>query len=241
MSKLLNIINEMILDTLISEGVYDKGILKAFFLAGGPGSGKSFVAGKITAGQGIKFINSDTFFEKLLRDAEMSFDIDDLQKNAPEEYAKAMDLRRRAKDSANKVESNYLIGRLPVVYDGTGADFTKIQKLRKKCEELGYDTYMIFVNTSLEVAKQRNQKRNRTVPEDVLEEDWYNVQNNLGKFQNEFGSSNVIIVDNNVFNEDILNKVWKRIKVILDKPLKNQIGKKWIKMELDARKNNYNK
>ena len=29
---------------LITEGVYDKGILKAVFMAGGPGSGKSYVA-----------------------------------------------------------------------------------------------------------------------------------------------------------------------------------------------------
>ena len=27
----------------LAEGVYDKGIFKAFFLAGGPGSGKTFV------------------------------------------------------------------------------------------------------------------------------------------------------------------------------------------------------
>ena len=29
---------------LLTEGVYDKGALKAVFMAGGPGSGKSFVA-----------------------------------------------------------------------------------------------------------------------------------------------------------------------------------------------------
>ena len=32
------------LKDLLNEGVYDKGILKAVFMAGGPGSGKSFVA-----------------------------------------------------------------------------------------------------------------------------------------------------------------------------------------------------
>ena len=29
---------------LLTEGVYDKGILKAVFMAGGPGTGKSYVA-----------------------------------------------------------------------------------------------------------------------------------------------------------------------------------------------------
>ena len=38
----------------INEGVYDPGIFKAFFLAGGPGSGKSFVTSRVFAGTGLK-------------------------------------------------------------------------------------------------------------------------------------------------------------------------------------------
>lgn len=34
-------------EEFIKEGVYDPGILKAFFMAGGPGSGKSYVATEI--------------------------------------------------------------------------------------------------------------------------------------------------------------------------------------------------
>ena len=33
-------------EQLFTEGVYDPNIFKAIFLAGGPGSGKSYVAGK---------------------------------------------------------------------------------------------------------------------------------------------------------------------------------------------------
>ena len=46
------------------EGVYDPNIFKAFFLAGGPGSGKSFVVRRATGGLGLKIVNSDTAFEK---------------------------------------------------------------------------------------------------------------------------------------------------------------------------------
>ena len=49
------------------EGVYDPNIFKAFFLAGGPGSGKSFVVRRATGGLGLKIVNSDTAFEKLLK------------------------------------------------------------------------------------------------------------------------------------------------------------------------------
>ena len=41
----------------IAEGVYDPNIFKAFFLAGGPGSGKSFVTTNITGGLGLKNVN----------------------------------------------------------------------------------------------------------------------------------------------------------------------------------------
>ena len=51
----------------IKEGVYDPNIFKAIFLEGGPGSGKSFVAGKAMCGLGLKIINSDDAFEKYLK------------------------------------------------------------------------------------------------------------------------------------------------------------------------------
>lgn len=228
--KLINLLKESL---GLNEGVYDPGILKAFFLAGGPGSGKSFVAGKVTGGQGLKFINSDTYFEMLLKKAELGLD---MTKMTQAQFKKSQDLRQAAKEKTKKTEANYLEGRLGVVFDGTGADYAKIKKLRDKCAELGYDTYMIFVNTSLDIALERNKQRERTVPEDIVKQSWQDVQNNLGKFQNLFGRSNTIVVDNNTFREDILNKVWKQIMSLLKQPVKNPIGKKWIEMQLAMKK-----
>ena len=57
---------------------------------------------------------------------------------------------------------------------------------------------MVFVNTSLEVAKERNKNRDRVLSDNLLEKSWKDVQNNLGKFQNLFGG-NFRIVDNTVY------------------------------------------
>ena len=46
----------------LQEGVYDPNIFKAFFLAGGPGSGKSYVVRRTTGGTGLKVVNSDPAF-----------------------------------------------------------------------------------------------------------------------------------------------------------------------------------
>ena len=53
--------------TQLQEGVYDPNILKAFFLAGRTGSGKSYVVKRTTAVL-VKIVNSDVQFEKKLKD-----------------------------------------------------------------------------------------------------------------------------------------------------------------------------
>ena len=102
------------------EGVYDPNIFKAFFMAGGPGSGKSYVAGKTTAGQGLKVVNSDDVFERYLKLAKLSFEMPDAQK------AKRDERRQAAKAVTSKRQANYIEGRLGMVIDGTGKDFSKI-------------------------------------------------------------------------------------------------------------------
>jgi predicted kinase len=113
-----------------------------------------------------------------------------------------------------------------MIIDGTGHDYGKIAKNKKHAESLGYDTYMIFVNTSLEVAQERNLKRDRVLPDDLLEKSWKDVQNNLGKFQNLFGG-NFRIVDNTVY-KPISKPIQKAVNTFIRKPLYNMIGKKWI-------------
>ena len=61
----------------LQEGLNDPNIFKAFFLAGGPGSGKSYVVRKTTGGTGLRVVNSDPAFEKLLKDAGLSLKMAD--------------------------------------------------------------------------------------------------------------------------------------------------------------------
>ena len=60
-------VNEIIKQ--MDEGVNDPHIFKAVFLAGGPGSGKSFVANKMLSGTGLRTINSDDIYEYMMRKA----------------------------------------------------------------------------------------------------------------------------------------------------------------------------
>jgi len=213
----------------LQEGVYDPNIFKAFFLAGGPGSGKSYVVRKTTGGTGLKVVNSDNAFEKLLKDANLSLKMPDAEADARNP------IRDRAKEITKKQQANYLEGRLGLIIDGTGHNFDKIATQSNGLRQLGYDTHMIFVNTSLDVALERNASRSRSVPESIVVKSWRDVQSNIGKFNNHF-KGNMVIVDNNDAGDDILFGVFKQIKGLLRKKIQNNRAKAWIEMELAKKK-----
>ncbi len=249
--QLLNI-KETILEQMIIEGVDDPGILKCVFMAGGPGSGKSFTAMEIFgidkklkssfSSFGLKSVNSDSAFEAGLRKNGIDpKDLARIEKEEPELWDTLTgkgknSVRSKAKQLTKKQKSFYEAGRLGMIIDGTGHDYSKIQKNKKHAESLGYDTYMVFVNTSLEVAKERNLKRDRVLPDDLLEKSWKDVQNNLGKFQNLFGG-NFRIVDNTVY-KPISKPIQKAVNAFIRKPLYNIIGKKWISTARALKNNN---
>ena len=212
----------------LQEGLNDPNIFKAFFLAGGPGSGKSYVVRKTTGGTGLKVVNSDDAFEKLLKDAGLSL------KMPPDEAEPRDVVRGKAKELTSKSKGNYLDGRLGLVIDGTGRDYDKVSKEKKQLENIGYDCYMIFVNTSLDVALERNIERERSVPEDIVIKSWKEVQSNIGKFNNLF-KSGMIIVDNNKADEDIIVSVFKRIKSLLKNKVTNSRAKQWVSFEMKRR------
>jgi len=234
-------IKESILAQMIIEGVDDPGILKCVFMAGGPGSGKSFTAMEIFgidkklkssfSATGLKNVNSDSAFEAGLK--KHGIDPKDLAK-IEKENAELWDkitktpggIRDRAKQLTQKQKAFYEAGRLGMIIDGTGHKYGKIDKLKKHAESLGYDCYMVFVNTSLEVAQERNKQRERILPDALLQKSWKDVQNNLGKFQNLFGG-NFRIVDNTVY-KPITQQVQKAVNKFIRKPVYNKIGVKWI-------------
>ena len=89
----------------LQEGLNDPNIFKAFFLAGGPGSGKSFVVRTTTGGTGLRIVNSDDVFEKYLKDAGLEMDM--RTKQAEREEEERDKLRDRAKAITKKKEKNY--------------------------------------------------------------------------------------------------------------------------------------
>jgi len=229
------------LQDILSEGVYDPGIFKAVFTAGGPGSGKSYAASTLfgmpekmpfVSAQGLKSVNSDKYFETYLQMKGLSQDIARLN---PDEYEQAMQLRKKSKTVRDAALKNYINGRLGLLIDGTGKNYGNIAKQKQRLQDVGYDCFMIFVNTDLDVALDRNQARERKLPTELVKSSWQAVQNNLGKFQGLFGSSNMLVVDNSEYKQ-FAKIVKSKAREFVTRPVQNHIAKKWIKKELELRK-----
>tara|TARA_Y100000389_G_scaffold63850_1_gene59856 strand:+ start:5641 stop:6747 length:1107 start_codon:yes stop_codon:yes gene_type:complete len=215
----------------LEEGINDPAIFKAVFLAGGPGSGKSFVVGKASLlAHGFKLINSDPAFEAAL--AKAGVDLTPKGLMSPQ----GQKARAKAKKLTGMQLKQAIDGRLGLVIDGTGKDYDKIKTQAEGLRALGYEVKMLFVNTDLDTALGRNKMRPRSLPDDQVINMWKSVQNNIGKFQGFFRNS-LIILDNSSDTdiEAIALKAYKDVGKWAAKDPKSPIAKKWISAQKKAR------
>lgn len=234
------------------EGVYDPGIFKAFFLAGGAGSGKSYSAEKSTgsaAGKfqwhddmekltpgrtgpfGLKVVNSDEQLEFGLMKAKMH---SDMTKYSDAETMEKERIREKGKKITKKKEQLWINGRLGLIIDGTAKNPAKLSGRIKALTDVGYDTYMIFVNTSLDVALQNNAGRKRRLKDEVVTATWSEVQQVKDQLSNLFPGGFVEIVNNRA-GEDVFRKSFVEIGKLMKRPPSSPIAKAWIAHELDSK------
>ena len=249
-------LTEFLTKPFLNEGARDPGIFKAIFLAGGPGSGKTYVASQLfgipekfnISKTGLKMVNQDSELEMLLKKYygttdldimpdELFADLTGVDRNGDPVDYDTSGLRKFAKSLSKERLRLYTNGRLGVIIDGTGHKYGSVKEKKQKLEALGYDCFMVFVNTSLEVALQRNEERARVVPEKIVRDSWQDVQNNLAFFQGLFGMSNFMVVGNNKFLSP--KQAQSKFKMLVDKGInkfmklkpKSKIAKAWLRKE----------
>jgi nicotinamide mononucleotide adenylyltransferase len=230
-------------EELITEGVHDKGIFKAVFLAGGPGSGKDYVLDNTLSGHGMTEINSDKALEFLM-------DKKGLNKTMPASEKIERDLvRGRAKNMTELRQRLALQGRNGLIINGTGDDHEKVKIIKSRLEELGYDTSMIMVNTRDEVSASRNVERGsrggRTVPEDVRKQKWDAVQKARPELAKLFGdkyaefdnSEDLRVARPEIVQakKDELLNLYKGVQKFMKAPPKADQAKEWVANELQKK------
>ena len=198
----------------INEGINDKGIFKAVFLAGTPGSGKSYVVGKIKSGQiEPRIVNTDKFFTL--------FDKEDWNNY----WDKISD---RVKIVNIDQLALYINSMLPLAIDGTSSSTSRIMRRKGILESFGYDTAMVFVNTSLETALERASKRTRQVDPDFIRQTYERMKHVKKFYKGLFNNFNEVNNDKGELTEKVIVDSFKKMKRFYDSPLNNPVGSRYV-------------
>ena len=159
---------------------------KVIFLAGGAGSGKGNVVSKLNlSSMGFKIVNSDISLEWLKKNSGLPADMRDL---TPAQRSTLGKLGAQSRKIARNKMMKYQGNADGVVVDGTGGSVKSMQKLVDEFKSKGYDVSMIFVDTSLDIALERNRARQeRSLLDSIVKRNHEAVQNNKSDFKQMFG------------------------------------------------------
>lgn len=144
----------------INENI-NRGLFKAIFVTGGPGSGKDIVIREAIAEQKAVEITSAQAYNYLMDKSSLA--------------QKSNDLRRES-----------IRNRGPLIINGPADDHTRLITVKEELEELGYSTIMIFVDTTNEASQERNQKLNKMIAESIRQEKWDQAQTSKESYRQNF-------------------------------------------------------
>jgi len=176
---------------------------KVIFLAGGAGSGKSNVISKLgLKDQGFKIVNSDISLEWLKENSGLPANMNDFTK---EQRSKLGSLQHQARGIARRKQMKYQGEGNGVVVDGTGGSIKSMEKLVNEFKEKGYDVSMMFVETSLPVALERNAARKeRSLLDKIVTKNHEAVQGNKDGFKTMFGDRFMEVNTDNLSQQDAM-------------------------------------
>ena len=207
--------HELMHDTRKGMGLHentDYGLFKAFFVCGGPGSGKDIIIREAIALQNATEFNV-TLALNILND------------------------KHRLYGESTNVRKEALRNRLPLIINGTSSEEFEIIEIKEELEELGYETMMIFVNTSNEASRKRNESHDRVLSEQLRQERWNNTQKIAEKFNDTFDKylefdNSLDLREANEFDiqkrEDDISIIYEMTNWFLDIPVENETAKDWL-------------
>jgi cytidylate kinase len=221
--------------TFITESIEDKGILKALFIIGIPGAGKTYTTRKLSGEVSPVVVNTDRAAEFLAKK---------LKKQVSKDTWNDV-----FKDTAHRMTKNmlynYVNGMLPLFVDSTSNDISNILQRIGILESLGYDVGCVFVNSTLEQAKERAKKREnveqlRAVDEAFIELVYKDNMENKRFLKRKMG----FFIDYDPFqtefelNDYTLDELYNKVQYFYKSPVKNVVGKRLLE-ELREEKQKY--
>jgi hypothetical protein len=200
-------VKELMHDTRKGMGLHesvDRGLFKAIFITGGPGSGK------------------DVIIREAIPDARTT------EINLTQAYAYLAD-KQKLSEKTDNYRLEAIRNRGPLVINGPADSSDEISYVKEELEELGYSTVMIFVNTTNEVSQERNTKLSRMMVESIRFDKWKKSQDNKQYYLDMFES--LIEFNNNstyeCLEEDITD-TYQKINTFIDDVTFKENAHSWL-------------
>jgi|WetSurMetagenome_2_1015567.scaffolds.fasta_scaffold32745_1 predicted kinase len=192
----------------LEESINDAGILKAIFMIGSPGSGKSYTLSQISSGRlPIRIVNTDKFFEY--------FGNDPLFKD-------------KSKQLTTSQLANYLNSLLPLFVDNTPSNPNNLIRRKGLLESLGYDVGAVFVHTDLQLALERARKRERRVPEEFITKVYKQIEGMKDFYKSSFFTYYEIDNGQGELTSETILRAYRRVSAFFSAPVSNPLGKNLI-------------
>jgi len=198
---------ELYHDTRKGMGLHEninRGLFKAIFVTGGPGSGKDIIIREaIPEGRAVE-LNVTQAFDYLADKQKLS--------------EKTNDFRREA-----------IRNRGPLIINSPADSIDKINHIKEELEDLGYRTMMVFVNTTNEVSQERNTKLSRMMVESIRYDKWLQAQKNKELFAESF--RRFIQIDNTGSLESIeedITQTYLNINEFIETRTYGDISLSWL-------------
>ena len=198
---------ELMHDTRKGMGLHEsymRGLFKAIFVTGGPGSGKDIIIREAIAECKAVELNSVQAFDLLMDKQKLS--------------EKTNDYRREA-----------IRNRGPLIINGPADDHTRMITIKEELEEFGYETTMVFVDTTNEASKQRNEKLMKSISESVRFDKWQQAQTSKEAYKQNF--PNFISFNNSSTIESIqedISDTYEKINRFIENKNYNDISFSWL-------------
>jgi len=213
----------------VTESINDKGILKAIFVVGIPGAGKSYTVSQLKGPISPKVVNSDIATEFLSKKFKM-----------PSNSATWKSFfRDRTRPMTKNALVGYIDGMLPLFVDGTSNDVSNILGRAGILKSVGYDVGMVFINTNLDTAIERAKKRgediNRHVDTDFIEKVHALSEKNKEYFKSEFNFFREISNNPGELDDAAIMKIFKQVSNFYEEPLSNLVGQRTLEELREAK------
>lgn len=224
----------------MDEGVRDPHILKAVYMIGTPGAGKSTISKLLTGSSGLKSVNLDNFHEMWIKKGMI-----------PGGQLRPEDTER-SWQNVEKQKSLWKSERLGMLIDGSGRNLDGIQKTYMALDKMGYDQACVLVHIPAEEAIKRAEGRaakqasehgvGRSVPHDFIRSVDSQIRKNIPALRKIFGN-NFIMVENmgDPRSNPEVGEASRRVTSFLNGPLRNPVAQQYLATDKDVESQNISK